>query len=111
MAKKKQDINQSEEIRNFLGANPKAKAKEVVAKLAEQGINVKVGLVYIVKGKMMGRKGRKKKAREMVEKVGATNSHVSRDQTVAEMLKVKRFAKEVGGMKRLKIIVDAFTDE
>ena len=110
MAKKKQDINQSQEIREFMTANPGTKPKEVVAKLAEQGVNVKVGLVYIIKGKMMGRKARKRKAQELVEKVDAINVvKVPRDNTVAEILKVRSFAEEVGGMERLKLLVNALS--
>jgi hypothetical protein len=73
-------------------------------------VNVKVGLVYIIKGKMQGRKTRKKRAQKLVEKVSAaTNGKVSRDQTVAEILKVRSFADEVGGMARLKVLVDALS--
>ena len=57
MAKTKQDVNKSQEIRDVLTANPKIKASEVVAKLAEKGVEVKAGLVYIIKGKLQAEKG------------------------------------------------------
>src|SRR4051794_12520054 len=110
MAKKNQDINQSQEIRDVLTANPDIKPKEVVAKLAEKGVNVKIGLVYIIKGKMLGRKSRKKRAQKVVDKVSAaTNGKPTRDQTVADIMKVRGFAEEMGGMKRLKVLVDALS--
>ena len=110
MAKKKQDVNQSQEIRDVLTGNPDIKAKDVVAKLAEKGIEVKVGLVYIIKGKMQGKKARKKRAQKLVDKVSATtNDTASRDQTVSEILKVRSFAEQVGGMERLKVLVDALS--
>jgi hypothetical protein len=113
MAKKQQQgVNQSAAIREVLTANPNIKAKEVVEQLAEKGITTKVGLVYIIKGKLEGRKSRKKRAQKLVEKVEATaNGKPTRDQTVSEILKVKNVAKEVGGMARLKIIVDAMIQE
>ena len=109
---KKRDVNQSHEIREVLTANPEIKAKEVVEKLAEKGIKVNVGLVYMIKGKLQGRKSRKKRAQKVVDKVNAasTGSVAStRDQTVAEILKVRSFAEEVGGMQRLKVLVDALS--
>ena|ERR1022692_4690010 len=111
MAKKQQQsVNQSEAIREVLTANPEIKAKEVVAQLAEKGITTKVSLVYIIKGKLQGRKARKKRAQKLVEKVdAATGGKATRDQTVAEILQVRSFGEEVGGMARLKVLVDALS--
>jgi hypothetical protein len=81
-------------------------AKEVVSTLAGKGIKVADTLVYYVKGKMKGRKGRRKKARQMVAKVGATGN----SDPVATILKVKCLASEVGGMKKLKALVDALSE-
>jgi serine/threonine protein kinase len=106
MAMKKQGPSKSAAIRDVLKANPKLTAKEVVATLAKKGLQVKEGLVYFVKGRMKGRKGRRKKARHMVEKVTATGN----SDPVATILKVKGWANEVGGLKKLKALVDALTE-
>jgi hypothetical protein len=81
-------------------------AKEVVSTLAGRGIKVTDTLVYFVKGKMHGRKGRRQKARQMVANVAATGN----GDPVATILKVKRWALEVGGMKKLKALVDALSE-
>ena len=110
MAKKKNDVNKSQAIRDVLTETPDMKAKDVVAKLAEKGIEVKAVLVYIIKGKMQGKKARKKRAQRLVDKVDAvTGGKNNRDQTVSEILKVRRFAEQVGGMERLKVLVDALS--
>jgi hypothetical protein len=106
MAKKKNDVNKSEEIRQLLRTNPKMPVKEVVSALAGKGIKVNDALVYFVKGHMKGRKGRRKKARRRVEKVAATGN----SDPVATILKVKRWAVEVGGLRKLKALVDALSD-
>ena len=63
-------------------------------------------MVYFVKGKMKGRKGRRKKAQQMVTSVAATGN----SDPVATILKVKRWAAEVGGLKKLKALVDALIE-
>jgi hypothetical protein len=106
MAKKKSDVNKSEEIRQLLRANPKMPVKEIVSTLAGKGIKVADTLVYFVKGKMKGRKGRRMKARQMVANVAATGN----TDPVATILKVKHLANEVGGMKKLKALVDVLSE-
>jgi hypothetical protein len=106
MAKQQSDVNKSEEIRQLLRANPKMKAKDVVSTLTQKGIKVNEGQVYAVKGYMKGRKGRRKKARQMVTNVAATGN----SDPVGMILKVKGWANEVGGMKELKALVDALSE-
>lgn len=106
MAKKKNGVNKSEEIRQLLKANPDMAVKEVVSNLAGRGMKVTDNLVYFIKGKMKGRKGRRKRAQQMVANVAATGS----TDPVATILKVKRWASEVGGMKKLKALVDALSE-
>src|SRR5436190_966190 len=106
MAKKKQSQSMSAAIRDVLKANPKLTAKEVVTALAKKGLRVKEGLVYFVKGRMKGRKGRRKKAGQMVARVTATGN----SDPVATILKVKRWAEDVGGIKQLKALVDALSE-
>ena len=109
MAKKKPDVNKSEEIRNLLQATPKISAKEVVAALAEKGIKVSEGLVYYTKGKIRGRKGRHRKAQKVAAQVATVASSGNGD-AVKTILKVKGWAAEVGGMKKLRNLVDALSE-
>jgi hypothetical protein len=103
---KKSDVNKSEEIRQLLKENPKMKAKAVVAALAERGISVTEGLVYFIKGKAKGRRGRKKRAKAMVAKAAASGSA----DPLATILKIKSLADDVGGIKKLKALIDALTE-
>jgi hypothetical protein len=109
MAKKKKNgVNKSEEVRQLLKANPKITGKEVVATLAEKGVKISDNLFYLVKGKMLGRKARRKKARKMVAQVTSTGT--SSADAVSTILKVKAWSHEVGGMKKLKALVDALSE-
>jgi histidyl-tRNA synthetase len=104
---RKAGVNMSEEIRQVLKANPSMKAKEVVAALAEKGIKAKEGLVYYIKGKVQGRKSRRKKASKLVAKVAVTTGSAD---ALATILKVKHLASEVGGYKKLKALVEALSE-
>jgi hypothetical protein len=109
MAKKTNGVNRSEEIRQLLKANPEIGPKEVTAKLAAKGIEVSTGLYYFVKGQMKGRKARKTKVQNTVTKVTEV-THTTRTDALSTILKVKACAKEVGGMKALKALVEALSD-
>jgi ketosteroid isomerase-like protein len=106
MPKQKPDVNKSEEIRKLFRENPKMPVREVRSTLAARGIKVSGNLVYYIKGKMKGRKGRSKKARQMVARVAATGNH----DPVKTILRVKGWANEVGGLKKLKELVDALSE-
>jgi hypothetical protein len=106
MPKQNSGVNKSEEIRQLLRANPKMPVKDVLTTLAGRGIKVGDNLVYYVKGKMKGRQARHKKGRQMVASVAATGD----SDPVKTILKVKSLANEVGGMKKLKALVDALSE-
>jgi hypothetical protein len=108
MAKRKTGINKSEEIRKLLKANPQIGAKEAIAALGAKGIEVGDGLFYFVKGHIKGRKGRKKKAKQVVAKVAET-TNVPKTDALTTILKVKALANEVGGLKKLKALVEALS--
>jgi hypothetical protein len=117
MAKKAQsgEVNKSEAIRELLRENPKTTASEVVATLAERGIKTNPSLFYFTKGRMKGKKGRRKKARRMVAKVTATMNSNSVTPTkagdvVATILKVKHLAADVGGLKKLRALVEVLSE-
>jgi hypothetical protein len=106
MAKQKNGVNKSEEIRQLIRAHPEMPVKQVVETLAGRGIKVADTQVYFVKGKMKGRQGRRKKAHQMVARVTATGN----TNPVATILKVNAWANEIGGMKKLKALVDALSE-
>jgi len=106
MAKQKNGVNKSEEIRQLLRAKPELHVKEVVSALAKRGITVLDNQVYFQKGKMKGRQGRRKKAQRMVANVTATGN----TDPVKTILTVKSWAHEVGGLKKLKALVDALCE-
>ena len=106
MARRKNGVNKSEEIRQMLRANFEMPVKEIVATLAGRGIKVTDNRVYFLKGKMKGLRGRRKKARQMVANVAA----IGNADPVATILKVKGWARDVGGLKKLKALVDALIE-
>jgi hypothetical protein len=109
MAKRKNGVNKSEEIRQLLKANPEVGAKEGVAALGAKGVEVSDALFYFVKGHIKGRKGRKKKAKQVVAKAAET-TNVPMSFALSTILKVKALATEVGGLKELKALVEALSD-
>ncbi|MBM4072203.1 MAG: hypothetical protein FJ271_25245 [Planctomycetes bacterium] len=106
MAKQKSEGNTSEEIRQALKANRKAKAKEIQAALKEKGVEVTTGQIYFIKGTL---KGRKKKAKKVAAEIAAITPSPNSDP-LKTILKVKGWANEVGGMKKLKALVDALSE-
>jgi hypothetical protein len=109
MAKKKNGVNKSEEIRQLLKANPEIGAKAVMAKLGQKGITMSENLFYFVKGQMKGRKARRKKAQKVVAKVAEATGVVKSD-ALSTILKLKSVANEVGGLKKLRALVEALSE-
>jgi len=107
MARSKNGVNMSQAIRDLLKENPKMKAKEIISTLGSRGIPVKEGLVYFIKGQNKGSKGRKKKADSMIATVAVTTGT---GDALATILKVKGLANQVGGLKKLKAIIDALSE-
>ena len=117
MARKKLaegEINRSQAIRDLLKENPKIKASDAVSALAEKGVKIKTSLFYIVKGKALGKRSRRRKnQRKAVEVATAPSSNGSvatKSDALATILKVKKFALEVGGLRTLKGLVDALSE-
>ena len=107
---KKSGTNRSQAIREFLGENPKAKAKEVVASLGAKGVKVNEGLVYAVKGAMAAKKGRKKRIARAAKAAAGSNGAVSKTDAVALIVDVKALAARTGGYEKLKELVDALAE-
>ena len=78
--------------------------------LAQKGIKVDKSLFYYVKGKMKGMKGRRRKIRRKVATVmsnGQAATPTGPGDVLATIRKVKGLAAEVGGLKKLKALVEA----
>jgi hypothetical protein len=88
--------NKSEAVRQVLQEHgldtPPAKVREI---LAAKGIEVSPSNVYQTKARMVGGGGKKKRGD------GGSDDH-----NYEELLTVKEFAKEVGGLERLKRLCD-----
>jgi hypothetical protein len=90
VAKKAERGVKSQAIRDYLNANKKAKASEVVAALSEKGIKVSTAMVYNVRARRnMGRRRRKAEARGQT--IGPSITH---------LLAAKKFVEATGGMKQ-----------
>jgi hypothetical protein len=104
-------VNKSQAVRDYFGTNPTAKAKEVVEALAKNGLHVKEGLVYAVKGAMKEKK--KRKARLVKAAKAATpsnNGHVTKSDAISMIREVKALAQKTGGYEKLKDLVDALAE-
>lgn len=97
--------NKSEAIRGVFAKNPKATSREVIAELATTGMKVSPTMVYYVrsKQKQANRKERRARAAESSVKSGAKNP-------VELVGQVKQLARELGGFKQLKQLVDILAE-
>lgn len=98
-------INKSAAIREMVAQNPHAQSKEIVALLGQKGIKVQPSLVYYIKSKQRNQKRRQKRQR-----VTETSQNTGSSNPVELVLKVKGVAREAGGIKNLKRLVDALAD-
>lgn len=95
------EINKSEEIRQMLRANPKVTVREVADALKAKGIKASDKLFYLVKHKMLNAK--------KTSKIKATPTNAQVSDALATLLKIKHLANQVGGLKKLKALVDAMS--
>jgi hypothetical protein len=98
-------VNKSAAIRDMIVQHPDAGSKEVVAFLGEKGIKVQPSLVYYIKSKQ-----RQQKRRQKRDHVTETSQRAGISNPVALILQVKHLAKEAGGIKSLKQLVDALAE-
>jgi hypothetical protein len=102
-------VNKSEAIRNLLKENPKITGKEAINTLAAKGIEVKNSLFYLVKGKTLGGR-RRRKAATNGEVVESATRAAKQSDAVSTIRKVKNLGVEVGGIKVLKQIIDVLSE-
>ena len=100
-----QGVNKSEAIREFLAENPKADTKSIVNGLAEKGLKVAPTLVYFIKSKQNQAKRRAKR-----ERVAESSRRTGSNNPVEVVIRVKDLAREVGGIKNLKMLVDLLAE-
>ncbi len=117
MARKSQNgVNKSAAIRELLKENSEIKAGAAVAALGEKGITITPGLFYLVKGKMVGRKRRRRKVYRNAVNVAAASGDdgatgaTKKSSALATIRKVKAVAAEVGGLRNLKELIDALSE-
>jgi hypothetical protein len=106
------EATKSQAIRDYLAANPNAKAKAVVEALAADGVEVNEGLVYSVKGAMKEKKRRKRRvARAATAATVKNNGTKTGHADAISMIKdVKALAERAGGYEKLKELVDALAE-
>ena len=109
--------NKSQAVRGLLTENPKLSVDEVISTMTAKGIEVKRGLIYLVKSDMKSKKRRQAKEEVATEMVTATKKTVSASTSsngatdaLATIKQVKGLAAELGGMKSLKALVDALSE-
>lgn len=119
MAKKSAEgkVNRSAAIRELLKEKPDIKGNDAVSALAEKGIKIKVGLFYLVKGNLAGRKGRRKKNNQTAVSMMTTTGHgdavapaKGKSDALATIRKIKGLAAEVGGLRSLLALVEALSE-
>lgn len=103
MAKKAPRGERSQQIRDYLAANPNAGPGEVVKGLAEKGITVKAGLVSAIKYKKTETKV-KGKLRRAGRKAGGHS--VGNGLTVDVLILAKQLADAAGGTAAAKSALD-----
>jgi hypothetical protein len=121
MAKKAQEsgVSRSQAVRDVLKANPEIKFSEAVSTLAGKGIKVSKATFYLVKGSLAGQKTRRKKNRKKAVQLITASSNGSavvktpataKSDALATIHKIKLVAGEVGGLLRLKALVDVLSE-
>jgi hypothetical protein len=112
-AKAEGGVNKSEAIRELLKENPALKGKDAIAALGAKGIKITNGLFYLVKGKMIGSKKRRRKVRKAAAQAVVASGQAtsaSKNDVLKTILRVKSFAAEVGGLSSLRKLVDALSE-
>jgi hypothetical protein len=98
-------VNKSQAIRDLFAEEPKADSKTVIARLAQRGVKVSPTMVYYVRSKLRQAKRRAKR-----ERVAASSRQTGAGNPVEVVLRVKDLAREVGGIRNLKQLVDLLAE-
>jgi ribosomal protein S2 len=103
-------VNKSQSIRDYLEANPKSRAKEVVAGLAASGLEVSENLVYGIMGGVKEKKKRVARAARAAVSEPSGNGQASKTDAITLIREVKALAHKAGGYEKLKELVDALAE-
>jgi hypothetical protein len=98
-------VNKSQAIRDLFAQNPQMDSKTVIDRLAEGGVKVSPTMVYYVRSKL---KQAQRKVRR--ERVAETSRLTAAKNPVELVLRVKDLAREVGGIRNLKQLVDLLAE-
>src|SRR4051794_8732590 len=98
-------VNKSQAIRDLFAQDPKMESKAVIDKLAAGGVKVSPTMVYYIRSKLKlaGRKAKR-------ERVAASSRLTAVKNPVELVIRVKNLAREVGGIKHLKQLVDLLAE-
>ncbi|TWT86453.1 hypothetical protein [Neorhodopirellula pilleata] len=123
MAKKKNGVNKSLEIREYYSANPKAKPLEVVAAMKEKGIDVNAQFVSTVKSNAKKKKTvrrsapaataskkaapAKKPGRKPGRKPAAAKT-AGGEVSFDSLIKAKQLIEEMGGVDNARTALSAY---
>jgi hypothetical protein len=100
-----QPVNKSQAIRDLFAENPKMDTRAVITRLAEKGVKVTPTMVYYIRSKQ--RLARRQAKRARVEESSRSSGVAN---PVELVLRVKDMAREVGGMRNLKQLVDLLAE-
>jgi hypothetical protein len=98
-------VNKADVVREILSRNPKATVKEVQTMMAERGLTVSENHVYFIRSKLRDQKNRRRRAAA----AEATRSSGMPNPATA-VSKVKALARELGGLRNLKQLVDVLAE-
>lgn len=105
MAKTDGKVNKSQAIRDVFAQDPKMESKAVIEKLAEQGLKVSPTMVYYIRSRLKHAARKDKR-----DRVAASSQTTPVKNPVELVLRVKDLAREVGGIQRLKQLVDLLAE-
>ncbi len=100
-------LNKSQAIRDAFAKTPDIKVRDLVANFKAQGIDIQPNLVYLIKGKLTGEKGRRRRINRNAAQVATASGN---SDALATIIKVKKLAGDVGGLRALKALVDALSE-
>jgi hypothetical protein len=104
MPAKKESINKSKAVRDYLVNNPKAGPQEVSQALAKQGIKISPKYVSIIKSKM--RKGKRRRRRQKAAEVLSVKTGVGVPEIKAAFVLLKQCGSLADARKALEAAVE-----
>jgi hypothetical protein len=104
-------VNKSELVRQMLIQSPELGVAGIVKAMNESGHKITPNLVYFLRGKMAGRKARKKRVMRAVKAaVPSANGIAGKTDAITMIREVKALAEKAGGYEKLKELVDALAE-